>query len=112
MAFFFFENVIKDYLEALREKHAEVEFDYLIALETRNGEQSVYTVSHSNKTQAMKTVWRYKVFENRSIGLFCAIPGVFTTSWFHPEADQKMLRDALDEIYGSKLLKGMRGVND
>jgi len=109
MAFFFLENVIKEYLEELREKHTEVEFDYLIALETRNGEQSVYTVSHSNKAQAMKTVWRYKVFGDGSVGFFCAIPGVFTSYWASANSPELSVNKALDDIYESKLLKGMRG---
>ena len=108
MAFCFLENVIKEYLEELRDRHAEVEFDYTITLETNNGDQSVYTVSHGNKTKSMMIVWRYKIFSNGGVGLFCSIPGVFTSYWASKDCPKLSVINALDEIYGSKLMKEMR----
>ena len=103
------EEFIRSYLEKLREKHTDVEFDYFIDLETSNFDQTVYTVSHSNVMQPKTIVWRYKIVGD-SIGLFCAIPGVATSYWAHKTKKSLFsLLNALDEIYGSKLLKGMRG---
>jgi len=105
------QDVIKEYLEDLRERHVAVEFDWSVNLETNSGDQSVYTVSHSNKTQAMTIVWRYKTFGDGSLGVFCAIPGVFTSYWASPNSPKLSIQNALDEIYESKLLKRMRGLD-